>query len=150
MKGGIFGRRQRYISEDFTGASVVKLDRVFKQPDALQKIHGPDKDTVECLNRVGKGHAYRSLASKVVDFIGFSFLQSRQHTAKVRRDHLCQLHTIFDAELLEVSKGADLVIPRGTMYLVALLKQEIGEISAVLPGNTDDECLLQATAFLLR
>src|SRR5260370_11913560 len=49
------------------------------------------------------------------------------------------MDAIFDPELDQVGECCDLVIPRSAVDLVSFFQQEIGQVSAILARDTDNE-----------
>jgi len=78
--------------------------------------------------------------AEVVHLVGLDGVEHLEHAPKINERHGPRAHPFTEAQRRQTVERCPVGVPGGPVDLVSLGQQECGEIRAVLPADSGDQC----------
>ncbi len=154
-EGGGFGLRDFLDLAIHLGAGgLVETGFNAGLPQRFEDARGADAGDIARVFGDVETHAHMTLGSKVINLVRLQVVDELHEVHAVGKVAIVKEQAdtvdvrvrvdVVDAGGVEGARAAD-----DSMNLVAFVKQEVGKIGSILPGDTRDECFLFHNFFLL-
>jgi len=133
-----------YLAEHFRGRRLVEADLRIDQADRFQQVERAHAGDLCGGGGLFEAHAHEALRGQVVDLVRLDLLHHRDGGAQVGEVVLdqMQVRVVEHAHFVQAPEVHRAGATVRAMDLVALLKQQFGQVSTVLTRDTRDDCLL--------
>ena len=130
-----------HLAEHFGGAGLVVADLGVDEAHGFEQVQRADASDVGGGGGLLEADTDKALRSQVVDFSRLDFLHQRNSGAQVSEIvfNQMQVGVVHDAQLLhapEVDRAGTAI---SAMDGVAFVKQQLGQVGAVLSGHAGDQ-----------
>jgi len=126
------------IAETLAGTGVEEPAGQAALADAFEQIERAVGDAVQGFERLDEGVGDRGLAGEVVDLVRVGVVENLANARAVGQDTSDERNPVHDAEGNEIGVFS-LELASGAPDDVALVQQKLGQVGAILPGDTEDQ-----------